>query len=188
MTQSKSKVLITRRVYPEALELLRGRAEVDYHDSDDRLETAELLRRAHGAAARPASRRLRSLSLRSLWLPPVYLCPRPMLLRPMRQPRRPRLPASVPDGGGDVGDGGAAADRRQDAACAIHSRPALHCRRLHHRGLRRRFGSRRHVPRRFASQRLRSPAAQSQARRVSVAPARPLAYLDFRHPRSWRET
>ncbi|HXR79173.1 MAG TPA: D-glycerate dehydrogenase [Bryobacteraceae bacterium] len=49
MTQTKSKVLITRRVYPEAVEILRGHAELDYNDSDDRLESAELLRRAQGA-------------------------------------------------------------------------------------------------------------------------------------------
>jgi D-3-phosphoglycerate dehydrogenase len=47
----QAKVLIVRRIYPEALQLLCKHAEVDYNNSDDLLDTAELLRRAHGVAA-----------------------------------------------------------------------------------------------------------------------------------------
>jgi lactate dehydrogenase-like 2-hydroxyacid dehydrogenase len=49
--QKQTRVLITRRIYPEALQLLRDRAEIDYNDSDERLETRDLLRRAQGAIA-----------------------------------------------------------------------------------------------------------------------------------------
>lgn len=51
MRRTKPKVLITRRVYPEALELLHDRAELDYNDSDNWLEPAELSRRAQDAVA-----------------------------------------------------------------------------------------------------------------------------------------
>jgi lactate dehydrogenase-like 2-hydroxyacid dehydrogenase len=45
------KVLITKRVYPEAVELLRAHCEVDYAATDDGLTPAELLRRAAGCQA-----------------------------------------------------------------------------------------------------------------------------------------
>lgn len=47
----QANVLIARRIYPEALQLLQEHADVDYNNSDDRLDTAELLRRARGATA-----------------------------------------------------------------------------------------------------------------------------------------
>ena len=47
----RTKILITRRIYPEALEILAGRDEIDYNDSDNLLETEELLSRAENAAA-----------------------------------------------------------------------------------------------------------------------------------------
>lgn len=49
--RKKAKILITRRIYPDALPLLHDRAEIDYNNSDAPLEAADLLRRAHGAAA-----------------------------------------------------------------------------------------------------------------------------------------
>jgi lactate dehydrogenase-like 2-hydroxyacid dehydrogenase len=49
--RKQAKVLVARRIYPEALQFLREHAEVDYNNSDDRLDTVELLRRAAGAAA-----------------------------------------------------------------------------------------------------------------------------------------
>lgn len=42
------RVLVTRRIYPEAVELLRQRFEVDYNGSDDSLSPEELLARAEG--------------------------------------------------------------------------------------------------------------------------------------------
>lgn len=66
--QTKPKVLITRRIYPEALELFRHRAEVDYNDSDNRLGTEELLRRAYGAVAimTPTTQQFKAELLRTL--------------------------------------------------------------------------------------------------------------------------
>lgn len=46
-----TKILITRRIYPEALEILGDQNEIDYNDSDNPLEREELLRRAEHAAA-----------------------------------------------------------------------------------------------------------------------------------------
>ncbi len=48
---SKPKVLVTKRVYPEAVELLRPHCEVDYADSDEGLTPEELLRRSKGCTA-----------------------------------------------------------------------------------------------------------------------------------------
>lgn len=47
----KPPVLITKRVYPEAVELLRPHAEVEYCDSDDGLTAAELAARVRGKQA-----------------------------------------------------------------------------------------------------------------------------------------
>src|ERR1700722_9087788 len=47
----KNQVLITKRIYPEAVELLRGHADVDYVDSDDGLSAEELARRLRGKQA-----------------------------------------------------------------------------------------------------------------------------------------
>lgn len=44
----KPNLLVTKRIFPEAVELLRRRAEVDYVDSDDGLSPAELLDRCRG--------------------------------------------------------------------------------------------------------------------------------------------
>jgi len=44
----KPAVLVTKRVFPEAIELLRRHAEVEYIDSDDGLPPEELLRRSCG--------------------------------------------------------------------------------------------------------------------------------------------
>jgi len=44
----KSHVLVTKRVYPEAIEFLKERCEVDYVDSDDGLSAEELKRRVQG--------------------------------------------------------------------------------------------------------------------------------------------
>ena len=44
-------VLVTRRIYPEAIELLKRHAEVDYAASDDILSPAELISRARGKQA-----------------------------------------------------------------------------------------------------------------------------------------
>jgi lactate dehydrogenase-like 2-hydroxyacid dehydrogenase len=46
-----SRVLVTKRIYPEAVQLLRARAEVDYIDSDDGLSAVELATRARGKQA-----------------------------------------------------------------------------------------------------------------------------------------
>ncbi len=48
---SKNKVLITKRVYPEAVELLRGKFEVDYEGTNAGLTTDELVARARGCQA-----------------------------------------------------------------------------------------------------------------------------------------
>jgi glyoxylate reductase len=45
-------VLVTKRVYPEAIELLRGHfSEIDYVDNDDGIPAAQLLERARGKQA-----------------------------------------------------------------------------------------------------------------------------------------
>src|SRR6266404_3957043 len=44
----KPRVLVTKRVYPEAIEYLRQHAEVDYAGTDDGLTASELLERARG--------------------------------------------------------------------------------------------------------------------------------------------
>ena len=45
---ARPAVLITRRIFPEAVAFLRERAEVDYADSDDALSADELVARARG--------------------------------------------------------------------------------------------------------------------------------------------
>ncbi len=47
----KNHVLVTKRIYPEAVELLKQHAEVDYVDSDDGLSAEELARRIKGKQA-----------------------------------------------------------------------------------------------------------------------------------------
>ncbi len=47
----KKQILITKRIYPEAVELLRLHADVDYVDSDDGLSAEELARRIRGKQA-----------------------------------------------------------------------------------------------------------------------------------------
>lgn len=47
----KPKVLITRRIYPEAIEILNGRADIDYNNSDDGLAAEEMLERSKGKTA-----------------------------------------------------------------------------------------------------------------------------------------
>jgi lactate dehydrogenase-like 2-hydroxyacid dehydrogenase len=47
----KPAVLVTRRIFPEAVELLRQHAEVDFADSDAVLPTEELIRRSRGKQA-----------------------------------------------------------------------------------------------------------------------------------------
>src|SRR5258707_14616284 len=47
----KAQVLVTKRIYPEAVDLLRRHAEVDYVDSDDGLSAEELARRVRGKQA-----------------------------------------------------------------------------------------------------------------------------------------
>jgi lactate dehydrogenase-like 2-hydroxyacid dehydrogenase len=44
----KPAVLVTKRIYPEAIEYLRQHAEVDYAESDDGLSAGELLERIRG--------------------------------------------------------------------------------------------------------------------------------------------
>jgi lactate dehydrogenase-like 2-hydroxyacid dehydrogenase len=44
-------VLVTRRIYPEAIEFLKQHAEVDYNPTDDILSPADLLARAKGKQA-----------------------------------------------------------------------------------------------------------------------------------------
>lgn len=44
----KPRVLITKRIYPEAVEFLRGRCEVDYEGTDDGLTPEALVARARG--------------------------------------------------------------------------------------------------------------------------------------------
>ena len=45
---AKPKVLITKRIYPEAVEYLRARCEVDYEGTDDGLAPEALVERARG--------------------------------------------------------------------------------------------------------------------------------------------
>ena len=47
----RHQVLVTKRIYPEAVELLRKHADVDYVDSDDGLPAEELARRVRGKQA-----------------------------------------------------------------------------------------------------------------------------------------
>jgi gluconate 2-dehydrogenase len=47
----KNHVLVTKRIYPEAVELLKQHAEVDYVDSDDGLSAEQLSRRIQGKQA-----------------------------------------------------------------------------------------------------------------------------------------
>jgi gluconate 2-dehydrogenase len=47
----KNQVLITKRIYPEAVDLVKRHAEVDYVDSDDGLAAEELSRRLQGKQA-----------------------------------------------------------------------------------------------------------------------------------------
>ena len=47
----KPPVLVTKRIYPEAIEFLRAHAEVEYADSDDGLTAEELAARLRGKAA-----------------------------------------------------------------------------------------------------------------------------------------
>jgi glyoxylate reductase len=44
----KSVILVTKRIYPEAIEYLRQRAEVDYEESDDGLSASQLAARISG--------------------------------------------------------------------------------------------------------------------------------------------
>src|SRR6202161_414007 len=44
----KSVILVTKRIYPEAIEYLRQRAEVDYEESDDGLSVPQLAARISG--------------------------------------------------------------------------------------------------------------------------------------------
>lgn len=48
---SKQKVLVTKRVYPEAVEYLKGRFEVDYEGTNAGLTTEQLVDRARGCEA-----------------------------------------------------------------------------------------------------------------------------------------
>ena len=47
----KPAVLVTKRIYPEAIDFLRQHAEVDYADTDDGLSAAELMERLAGKQA-----------------------------------------------------------------------------------------------------------------------------------------
>ena len=47
----KPRILVTKRIYPEAIELLKQRAEVDYVDSCDGLSAGELAERVRGKQA-----------------------------------------------------------------------------------------------------------------------------------------
>jgi lactate dehydrogenase-like 2-hydroxyacid dehydrogenase len=47
----KPAVLVTKRIYPEAIQYLKQHVEVDYADSDDGLSAEELLKRIHGKQA-----------------------------------------------------------------------------------------------------------------------------------------
>jgi lactate dehydrogenase-like 2-hydroxyacid dehydrogenase len=44
----KPGILITKRIYPEAIEFLKKQAEVDYEESDDGLTPSQLRQRLHG--------------------------------------------------------------------------------------------------------------------------------------------
>jgi lactate dehydrogenase-like 2-hydroxyacid dehydrogenase len=48
---AQPRVLVTKRIYPEAVEFLQRHAEVDYAGADDGLSTAELIARARGCRA-----------------------------------------------------------------------------------------------------------------------------------------
>ena len=47
----KPAILVTKRIYPEAIEYLKQRAEVDYADTDDGLSAEELAKRVRGKRA-----------------------------------------------------------------------------------------------------------------------------------------
>lgn len=47
----RPSVLVTKRIYPEAIEFLKQHAEVDYNSSDDALSDSELIERARGKQA-----------------------------------------------------------------------------------------------------------------------------------------
>jgi len=47
----KPAILVTKRIYPEAIEYLKQRAEVDYADTDDGLSAEELAERVRGKRA-----------------------------------------------------------------------------------------------------------------------------------------
>ena len=55
----KPPVLVTKRIYPEAIEFLRAHAEVEYADSDDGLTAEELAARLRGKEIGRASCRAR---------------------------------------------------------------------------------------------------------------------------------
>lgn len=48
---TKQRILVTKRVYPQAVEALRARFEVDYEGTDEGLSPAALLARSRGCAA-----------------------------------------------------------------------------------------------------------------------------------------
>jgi glyoxylate reductase len=49
--EDRPKVLVTKRMFPEGLELLRAECEVDYHDGDMSLPAEQLRQRARGCQA-----------------------------------------------------------------------------------------------------------------------------------------
>src|SRR5260370_41292076 len=51
MVAMQPRVLVTKRIYPEAIEYLREHCEVDYADSDDGLAADELKQRMRGKQA-----------------------------------------------------------------------------------------------------------------------------------------
>src|SRR6266852_4249285 len=48
MVAMKPSLLVTRRIYPEAIDLLQQHCEVDYQATDDGLSATELLQRLRG--------------------------------------------------------------------------------------------------------------------------------------------
>jgi len=51
LTSELPAALVTKRIYPEAIELLKAHAEIDYVDNDDGLSPDELIERARGKQA-----------------------------------------------------------------------------------------------------------------------------------------
>ncbi len=45
------RILVTKRIYPEAIEYLNAHSELDYEDTDDGLPAAQLLERARDKQA-----------------------------------------------------------------------------------------------------------------------------------------